>query len=243
MHTNCPEHADFNDYTKCNFRLALPRRKFPSDAHRDSLGGGGGEEGGGGDLLAAARGSAGAMGGDLKENVEFVEIGPDTRWSVIEDLLGPPHGICDVVCVRVRVCVCRETRWWVIEDLLGPPHGTCVVVCVCVCVCVRVCVCREPRWSVIEDLLGPPHGTCVVCVCVRVCVFFWRETDTSGGCYLWCMCACQRVCVCSHREKDFLHRQPRKSLGTHTIVCVCVCAVLVCGGGWIGWGMGGMGGC
>ena len=35
MHTNCPEHVDFNDYSKCNFRLALPGRTVCNDASVD----------------------------------------------------------------------------------------------------------------------------------------------------------------------------------------------------------------
>ena len=93
LHTNCPEHADFNDYSKCNFRLALPRRPSKRAA-------------------AASADARGVEGGEAEEgdegDGEVVEIGPDTRWSVIERIMGPPKGVCVCVCVceRERVCVC-----------------------------------------------------------------------------------------------------------------------------------------
>ena len=36
-------------------------------------------------------GGGGESGGGAGES-EFLEIGPDTRWSVIESILGPPQG-------------------------------------------------------------------------------------------------------------------------------------------------------
>jgi hypothetical protein len=96
LHTNCPEHADFNDYAKCNFRLALPRRRGAGGVGAGGAGEGhdaGGE--GGAEVGSAGRGGGAGVrvgGGGESEGGDVVEIGPDTRWSYIESILGPPEG-------------------------------------------------------------------------------------------------------------------------------------------------------
>jgi hypothetical protein len=88
MHTNCPEHADFNDYTKCNFRLKLSRSSVGGEPDTHHIADADDPEGSQFTCFYWYR----STNTDAAGGAGVVEIGPDTRWSEIESVLGPPRG-------------------------------------------------------------------------------------------------------------------------------------------------------